>query len=65
MTTRPGTDRKSAQDGLDVRPGTVYGREWWGWDRDRLEDELARQERGAQAASGRADHPQRAQRVTQ
>jgi hypothetical protein len=48
MTTRPGTDRKSAEDRVDVRPGTVFGREWWGWDRDRLEDELARQELGRQ-----------------
>jgi hypothetical protein len=48
MTTRPEIDRKSAEDRRDVRPGTVFGREWWGWDRDRLEDELARQELGRQ-----------------
>ena len=44
MPTRPGADQRAPRDGAGARQGGVFGREWWGLDRDRLEDELARRE---------------------
>ena len=51
MATRPTTDRTTPTDMSHARASRVFGHEWWGLDRDRLEDELARQERD------RADAP--------
>jgi len=45
MPNRPATDRKAAEDRAETQPGHVFGQSWWGLDRDRLEDELARAER--------------------
>ena len=42
MPTRRETDRRGAEERVETRP--VFGREWWGFDRDGLENELARQE---------------------
>jgi hypothetical protein len=44
MATRPTTDRTTPTDMSHARASRVFGREWWGLDRDRLEDELARRE---------------------
>ena len=53
MAIRPDAARQGAEDRIEARTGTVFGREWWGLDRDRLEDELARQE--ASKAQARDD----------
>ena len=45
MRTRPEPDPRTPRDAAEARQGGVFGREWWGLDRDRLEDELARQDR--------------------
>ena len=50
MPTRRETERTAAEERVETRP--VFGREWWGFDRDGLENELARQE--ASKASERA-----------
>ena len=51
MPTRPATDQRPPTDMGNARADRGFGREWWGLDRDRLEDELARRERQ------RADEP--------
>jgi hypothetical protein len=44
MPARKETERRGAEERVETHPGHVFGREWWGFDRDRLENELARQE---------------------
>jgi hypothetical protein len=44
MPARRETERRGAEERVETHPGNVFGREWWGFDRDRLENELARQE---------------------
>ena len=45
MPTQRETERRGTQERVETHPGNVFGREWWGFDRDRLENEVARQER--------------------
>ena len=57
MPTRPDTERTIPEGRSDAPRGGVFGREWWGLDRDRLENKLARQEAGeALARDGQKPH---------
>lgn len=49
MTDRRATTRPQAEDRTETRPGSVFGQTWWGLDRDRLEDALARAERARES----------------